>query len=201
MSTDLMQYHAFTFKAGGSAVTRAGPAALWHVVSGIGGDNRYYAMNALWTVREWLDAAVGGPGMRRDRPPSGALRPGDRIDSWEVLIAEPGHRLALVFGMKAPGDGVLEFLIAPLSAKGRGGNRLTATAFWKPDGIAGVLYWRAMQPAHILLFRRLTAEICRRAEALPQADTPPPAAEAAVAAPGTGAQTAEMCQPMLNRTA
>jgi len=37
-----------------------------------------------------------------------------------------------------------------------------------------------MQPAHIVLFRRLTAEICRRAEAL---------------------QTAASTQPMLKRTA
>jgi hypothetical protein len=164
MTIDLLQYSTFAFKAGGTAVTRAGAHALWQVVSGIGGDNRYYAMNALWTVREWMDAAVGGPGMRRGRPRSGELRPGDRIDSWEVLVAEPERRLALVFGMKAPGHGVLEFLITPMG----GGTRLTATAYWEPEGLAGVLYWRAMQPAHILLFRRLTAEICRRAEALPE---------------------------------
>jgi hypothetical protein len=165
MTKDLLQYATFTFKAGGSSVTRAAPGALWEVVSKIGGDNRYYAMNALWAVREWMDAAVGGPGMRRGRPSSGELRPGDRIDSWEVLIAERDRRLALVFGMKAPGQGVLEFLITPI---GRG-TRITVTAFWEPDGVAGVLYWRAMQPAHLLLFRRLTAELCRRAEALPQA--------------------------------
>jgi hypothetical protein len=147
MTKDLLQYATFTFKAGGSSVTRAAPGALWEVVSKIGGDNRYYAMNALWAVREWMDAAVGGPGMRRGRPSSGELRP------------------ALVFGMKAPGQGVLEFLITPI---GRG-TRITVTAFWEPDGVAGVLYWRAMQPAHLLLFRRLTAELCRRAEALPQA--------------------------------
>jgi hypothetical protein len=165
MTIALLQYPTFTFRAGGAAITRAGAHALWEVVSGIGGDNRYYAMNALWTVREWMDAAVGGPGMRRGRPRSGELRPGDRIDSWEVLIAEPDRKLALVFGMRAPGQGVLEFLITPMSR----GTRITATAYWEPDGFPGVLYWRAMQPAHILLFRRLTAEICRRAEALPDA--------------------------------
>jgi hypothetical protein len=161
MAVDLLNYRAFTFKAGGSAVTRATPVMVWSVVSAIGGENRYFAMNALWTIREWMDAAVGGSGMQYRRPAGSELRPGDRIDSWEVLIAEPAHRLALVFGMKAPGDGVLEFVIAGMG----GGTRLSATAYWEPDGVAGVLYWRAMQPAHLLLFRRLTAEICHRAEA------------------------------------
>lgn len=161
MPVDLHQYRAFTFKAGGSAVTRATPETVWSVVSEIGGDNRYFAMNALWTAREWMDAAVGGPGLKHRRPAGGELQPGDRIDSWEVLVAEPAHRLALVFGMKAPGHGVLEFVMAAMG----GGTRLSATAYWEPDGVAGLLYWRAMQPAHILLFRRLTAEICHRAEA------------------------------------
>lgn len=176
MSTDLLAYRSFTFKAGGAHITRAPATALWHVVTGIGGNNRYYAMNALWTVREWMDAVVGGPGLQRGRPAGDALRPGDRIDSWEVLLAEPPELLALIFKMKAPGDGVLEFTIR---AKPRV-TRLTVTAYWEPDGFAGLLYWRAMQPAHILLFRRLTAEICRRAEAL---------------------QAAERTQPMLKRTA
>lgn len=166
MPVDLKQYRAFTYRAGGGAVTRAAPETTWDVVSQIGGENRYFALNALWTVREWMDAAVGGSGMKRRRPAGGQLHAGDRIDSWEVLIAEPAHRLALVFGMKAPGHGVLEFVVAGMG----GGTRLTATAYWEPEGLAGVLYWRAMQPAHIVLFRRLTAEICRRAEAAGQAE-------------------------------
>ena len=176
MSTDLLAYRSFTFKAGGAHLTKAPATAIWEIVTGIGGDNRYYALNALWTVREWMDAAVGGPGLRRGRPERDELRPGDRIDSWEVLVCEPPTRLALIFKMKAPGDGVLEFAIR---ARPRV-TRLTVTAFWEPDGVAGVLYWRAMQPAHIILFRRLTAEICRRAEAL---------------------HAAERTQPMLKRTA
>jgi len=157
----LDNYRAFTYKASGSAVTAAAPEAVWNVVTQIGGENRYFVLNALWTIREWLDAAVGGPGRQRGRSHSGALRPGDRVDSWEVLAVEPAHLLALRFNMKAPGRGVLEFLIEP---RGDQRVRLSATAFWEPDGMAGVLYWRAMQPAHLILFDRLTTEICRRAE-------------------------------------
>ena len=154
-------YRGFTYKASGSAVTAASPGAVWEIVTQIGGENRYFVLNSLWAIREWLDAAVGGPGLQRGRDTTGELRPGDRIDSWEVLAVESAHRLALKFNMKAPGCGVLEFLIEP---RGDHRVRLSATAYWEPDGMAGVLYWRAMQPAHLILFDRLTSEICRRAE-------------------------------------
>lgn len=155
-------YRSFEYRAGGSAVTRAADGALWQVITSIGGRNRYFTMNGLWAAREWLDAAMGGEGLRRDRPEGRELRPGDRIDSWTVLAAERPARLALVFGMKAPGRGVLEFLVEPLGQ----GNRVQATAYWSPDGLPGLLYWRAMQPAHLVLFGRLTSEIARRAEGL-----------------------------------
>ena len=76
-----------------------------------------------------------------------------------MLDIDPPRLLALEFGMKAPGRGVLEFTIAPVA----GGTRLNATAWWDPDGIAGRLYWSAMKPAHLVLFDSLTAEIARRA--------------------------------------
>ena len=152
-------YRRFRYRAGGSATTRAPQQAIFEVVTDIGGENRYYTLNALWTVRELMDAVVGGNGLRHERPHGRELRPGDRIDSWEVLELERPKRLALIFGMKAPGRGVLEFDIQPMDR----GNRLSATAYWEPDGLSGTLYWRAMQPAHLFLFDRLTAEICRRA--------------------------------------
>ena len=107
-------------------------------------------------------------GRSRSRPEGRALQAGDRIDSWRVLRADRPEVLALVFGMKAPGRGVLEFRLDPVAS----GTRLTATAYWEPDGTAGRLYWLAMMPAHLVLFDRLTAEICR------QAGTPGPAAMA-----------------------
>lgn len=156
------EHLGYPYRAGGEARTGARPETVWRVVSSIGGENRYFTLNALWTVREALDALVGGEGLVRRRPEGGVLRPGDRIDSWTVLIADAPHRLALLFGMKAPGRGVLEFVMR------REGEStvVSATAYWKPDGLPGVLYWRAMQPAHLVLFRMLTREICRRAEQL-----------------------------------
>lgn len=164
MSDPRHPYRDYPRKAGATARTRASAAALWEVVTHVGGENRYFALDFLWTVREWMDAAVGGPGLKRGRTTQGPLRPGDRIDSWEVLVAEHQSVLALRFNMKAPGDGALEFRIDPF----HGGAAITVTAWWRPKGTAGALYWAAMLPAHVVLFKRMTAEICRRAEALEQ---------------------------------
>ncbi|AQU81770.1 MULTISPECIES: DUF2867 domain-containing protein [unclassified Halomonas] len=162
VETPLYDYRQYPLHASGSAFARAREDDVWRIVSEIGGDNRYYAMNGLWAIREWLDSAMGGPGRRRGRPVGRPIKTGDRIDSWQVRIADAPVLLALEFGMKAPGQGVLEFRITPMAS----GAQLTATAFWEPKGIAGQLYWVAMMPAHLVLFKRLTTEICRRAECL-----------------------------------
>jgi hypothetical protein len=41
-----------------------------------------------------------------------------------------------------------------------------ATAYWHPAGVAGLLYWYALEPAHLFLFRGLTRAIISRASAL-----------------------------------
>jgi Protein of unknown function (DUF2867) len=86
------------------------------------------------------------------------VRVGDRIDYWTVLAVEPGRRLTLHFGMRAPGSGVLEFEVEPRPG---GGSRLGITAYWHPQGVWGLLYWYAMVPAHLLLFRRMSAAMLR----------------------------------------
>ena len=154
--------HAFYAKrAGGAAETAAPPAAVWPVVTALGGDNRYYTLNFLWWLRELIDWLVGGPGFTHGRRDPVDLRVGDAIDYWTVLALEPQRRLTLYFGMKAPGSGILEFELEPLA---HGGTRLTETAYWHPRGIWGLLYWYAMVPAHLFLFRRMTLAMVRRAE-------------------------------------
>jgi uncharacterized protein YbjT (DUF2867 family)/uncharacterized protein YndB with AHSA1/START domain len=159
---DFRHDHAFYAKrAGGTATTRASPARVWKVVTAVGGANRYYALNGLWWLRELADWLVGGPGFTRGRRDPVDLRVGDAIDYWTVLALEPERRLTLHFGMKAPGSGILEFELQPLAD---GGTRLTETAYWHPRGVWGLLYWYAMVPAHLFLFRAMTRAIVRRAE-------------------------------------
>ncbi|MCK7579757.1 MAG: DUF2867 domain-containing protein [Chromatiales bacterium] len=60
-----------------------------------------------------LDWLVGGPSFRRSRRHPTELRVGDVVDSWRVIALEPGRRLTLLMEMKAPGAGVLEFVVQP----------------------------------------------------------------------------------------
>ncbi|WP_187957614.1 DUF2867 domain-containing protein, partial [Bacillus subtilis] len=69
----------------------------------------------------------------------------DRIDSWKVISLEENHFLSLLFGMKAPGLGRLEFTI-----NDHGEYRtIDIRAWWHPKGFKGLLYWFAMMPAHL----------------------------------------------------
>jgi hypothetical protein len=156
-----IDYAYYAKRAGGSAGTTAPPAAVWEVVAAIGGDNGYYYLNGLWQLRELLDWIAGGPGRRHGRRDPRELRVGDRIDSWKVLGVEPGRRLSLAFGMKAPGAGMLEFELTP---RPDGGTRLAITAYWHPAGVWGLLYWYAFEPMHKVIFAGTAREICRRAE-------------------------------------
>jgi len=67
--------------------------------------------------------------------------------------------------MRAPGAGVIEFEIEPLEARR---TRVTVTAYWHPQGIWGLLYWYALVPAHLFIFKGMTRAIARQAEAVRQ---------------------------------
>jgi uncharacterized protein YbjT (DUF2867 family) len=151
-------------RASGSAVSTATPAALWQVVTTIGGDNGYYCLGWLWWLRGVIDWLLGGPGLSKGRRHPTELRLGDRIDYWTVIGIEPQRRLTLNFGMRSPGSGVLELEVDPDAGPGR--SRITVTAYWHPQGVWGLLYWYALVPAHLVLFRGMTAAMARRAEAL-----------------------------------
>ena len=162
--------HAFYAKrADGSTDTMASPAQVWAVVKRIGGKNRYFGADLLWWARETIDWLFGGPGRNRGRRDPDDLRVGDRVDSWHVVGDEPDRRLTLMMGMKAWGSGVLEFDLEPLPG---GGTRVTATAYWHPAGLLGLLYWYALFPAHLFIFDRMTQNICERAEEGLRAPTP-----------------------------
>jgi uncharacterized protein YbjT (DUF2867 family) len=149
-------------RASGEAESTAPPEVVWARITAIGGDRRYGYMNGLWTLREFMDWCVGGPGLSRGRRDPDSLRLGDAIDSWTVLGMDPPRRLTLKFGMKAPGAGVLEFELDPLPG---GGTRIRATAYWHPKGVWGLAYWYSLVPAHLFIFRGWTRALARQAEA------------------------------------
>jgi len=155
----------FAKRASGTAVGCASPSAVWHTVATLGGDNGYYTMGWLWWIRGVMDWLIRGPGLTRGRRHPTELRIGDRIDYWTVLALEPERRLTLHFGMRAPGSGVLEFEVDPEPTPTPGHRtRLTITAYWHPQGIWGLLYWYALAPAHLFIFRKMSRAMLRRAE-------------------------------------
>jgi len=153
--------HAFYAKrAGGSADTAASPEQVWNVVKRIGGANGYYCADFLWWLRETFDWMIGGPGRNRGRRDPEELRVGDHVDSWHVIGIEPGRRLTLSFGMKAPGSGIVEIQLESL---GSGGTRLAITSYWHPAGVWGLIYWYAFLPAHRVVLDCMARHMCERA--------------------------------------
>jgi uncharacterized protein YbjT (DUF2867 family) len=164
-------YAFYAKRASGSAISSAAPQAVWNVVTSLGGDVGYFYGGPLWTIREWADWLLGGPGLTKGRRHPTELRVGDTIDYWTVLAIEPGRRLTLNFDMRAPGNGVLEFEIDPVDAQR---TRVTVTAYWHPAGLWGLIYWWILVPAHLFIFKGMTRVIAQRALAAGAASDMPP---------------------------
>lgn len=154
-------YAYYAKRDGASYIAKASPESVWQVVTSIGGDNRYFVADFLWTIRETIDWALGGSGRTRGRRHPTELRVGDTIDSWRVIGVEPPKRLSMAFGMKAPGAAVLEFEITAIDEQF---TRITLTAYWHPAGVWGMLYWFAFSPSHFIVFNGMVQKIAALAE-------------------------------------
>src|SRR4051812_19934566 len=60
-----------------SREVNASPAALWHIIEGIGGQRGWYSFPLGWQVRGWIDRLTGGPGLVRGRRDPHNPLPGD----------------------------------------------------------------------------------------------------------------------------
>lgn len=136
---------------------------LYHVVSSIGGDTGWYAVDSLWRLRGLIDELFGGVGLRRGRRHPTELAIGDKLDFWRVEELVPGKRILLRAEMKLPGRAWLEFIV---DDTGQDSSRLVQIARFYPGGLAGIAYWYGIYPVHIIVFRRLAAAIAKKAEAL-----------------------------------
>ncbi|EEX92482.1 Nucleoside-diphosphate-sugar epimerase [Vibrio orientalis CIP 102891 = ATCC 33934] len=157
-------YGYYPKQTGASITTTLEASQLWKLVRKIGSrEQGYFFANSLWRTREWLDIFFGGSKPIRRSPPGPELQVGDFIDSWKVIRCEENRFISLLFGMKGPGLGRLEFAIEDLG----GERRLTVTAWWHPQGFRGLLYWFAMMPAHLFIFKGMVKAIVRKAKELP----------------------------------
>lgn len=145
-----------------TADVEAPVAAAWTAIASVGGDAGWPPYDWLWRLRAILDRLVGGPGMRRGRRHPSEIRPGDTIDWWRVVAVEPGRRLTLMAEMRVPGSAVLELETEPAQ---EGTSTITATAYFHPAGVWGLLYWFALLPIHRRIFRGLPVGLAAAAAA------------------------------------
>lgn len=140
--------------------SRATAEDLFWAFSRIGGDVGYYTMDWAWGLRGIVDSIVGGVGLRRGRRHPENIRKGESLDFWRVVEVEPGRSLGLYAEMRLPGEAWLSFDADDDEA----GSTLTQTAVFVPRGLIGRLYWWAMFPFHVAIFRRMAKRLVEAAE-------------------------------------
>jgi uncharacterized protein YbjT (DUF2867 family) len=126
----------------------------------LGGGRGWLYTDWLWRLRGWLDSAMGGVGMRRSRVRVIPLHAGDKMDFWRVQDAT-ADRLLLRAEMKVPGKAWLQFLFQPSST---GTTRLRMIASFEPLGLLGELYWWALYPLHMIIFKGMMRRIRKGVE-------------------------------------
>lgn len=145
------------YEMGYEARLQGDPAKVWDIVQRIGGEQGWYYGDPLWRLRGLIDRMLAGPGTQRGRPHGDkTLRVGDALDFWRVLTSDEGRRLLLLAEMRLPGEALLEF---KLDTKWENAVHLTMTAKFLPRGLTGLLYWHAMYPFHVVLFKNMITNI------------------------------------------
>lgn len=140
--------------------TSADAAAVWRVISQIGGATGWYSASVLWASRGLIDRLAGGVGITRGRRTLKHLTVGDAIDVWRVEYIEPGRLLRLRAEMRVPGDAWLELGVDPTET----GSDYWQRAVFFPRGLTGRLYWLSMLPFHGLIFSGMVNRIVAVAE-------------------------------------
>jgi len=144
-------------------ISSAPPERIFEVVSSLGGERGWLVWNWAWALRGLMDRVIGGPGLRRGRRHPTELMPGDAVDFWRVEAVEPPRLLRLRAEMKLPGKAWLQWE----TEAGSAGTSVVQTALFAPVGLTGTLYWKALYPAHKIIFSRMVRSIAREAEQAP----------------------------------
>jgi uncharacterized protein YbjT (DUF2867 family) len=137
----------------------APPPVAFEPIARLGGATGWYAADALWRLRGFLDLLVGGVGLRRGRRDPRHLVVGDAVDFWRVEAVEPGRRLRLAAELRLPGRAWLVFEVEPDGP----GSVIRQTALFDPVGLRGLAYWYALYPVHRFVFSGMLRGIARQA--------------------------------------
>jgi uncharacterized protein YbjT (DUF2867 family) len=150
-----------TLTMGFRVVLGADIETVWRVVAAIGGKDGYYGNRWMWLARGALDALIGGPGLKKERPHADRLQPDDIFHFWRVAEVESPRRLVLESKMKAPGAALMVFQLTSRS----GHTELVLQSIFLSRGLFGMGYWYGLYPAHQWVFRRMLKGIARQLNA------------------------------------
>jgi uncharacterized protein YbjT (DUF2867 family) len=143
-----------------TVITGAPPAAVYRVLTSMGGDRGWLAWNRAWRLRGLVDRLVGGPGLRRGRRHPSQLLVGEAVDFWRVERMEAGRLLRLRAEMRVPGTAWLQWQLEPTGT----GTHIVQSALFAPTGAGGSLYWYLLYPVHSIIFNALIRAIRQEAE-------------------------------------
>jgi uncharacterized protein YbjT (DUF2867 family) len=131
--------------------TEAGSEHIYWAFSRIGGSTGYYWLDWAWRIRGFLDHG-------RRHPTD--VRPGESIDFWRVEFVQPGTAIRLRAELKLPGEAWLQWE----AQESETGTDLVQSAWFRPRGLWGRLYWYVMLPIHKVVFPNMAARIAATAE-------------------------------------
>lgn len=144
--------YAITYKSPLEADKKMIQKTVWK----IGGKTGWLYWNWAWKIRGKIDKFLGGVGLNRGRKNPYDIQPGDVIDCWRVIKADPkSFNLLLYAEMKMPGEAWLNIFTK--------NNELVIQASFRPKGLFGRIYWWVLYIFHIPLLRGLSHQIMKRA--------------------------------------
>jgi len=147
------------YTASYSIITEKSASALFASFCRVGGKEGWFQGNWMWWLRGMVDRLLLGVGSQRGRRSDASLVINDVIDFWRVEDIRKNQRLLLRAEMKLPGRGWLEFMIMP---QDDGKNKLSITAYYDTNTLAGMLYWYIFLPLHNIIFNGLIKQIEQR---------------------------------------
>jgi len=133
------------------------PVECFRPIQCVGGKTGWYTLNWLWQLRGLLDKIVGGVGSKRGRRNPRCLLPGDTIDFWRVDAIEQDRMVRLFSELKAPGRAWLQFEVKGDATS----STIRLTSIFDPVGLAGLLYWYAFYPFHVVVFSGMLKGIAK----------------------------------------
>jgi uncharacterized protein YbjT (DUF2867 family) len=153
--------------AGGSSywltwrlITPASRNRVWSAIQSVFGSKGWNYGSWIWRIRGYIDKLFRGTGMGESPAHLSLLKPGSRIDCWEIVELAPHRRLTLISTLTMPA--VMSLTISMNSMK-IDGCELSTELHYRPRGLAGLIAWYALLPLRKYTLGKLVERILKLA--------------------------------------